>query len=29
MNTNNRERVVWVKIQGTWLIVNHQTSPIQ
>ena len=29
VNTNNRESVVWAKIQGKWLIVNHQTSPIQ
>jgi uncharacterized protein (TIGR02246 family) len=28
-NTNNHESVVWAKIQGKWLIINHQTSPIQ
>jgi uncharacterized protein (TIGR02246 family) len=29
VNTNNRESVVWAKFQGKWLIINHQTSPIQ
>jgi uncharacterized protein (TIGR02246 family) len=29
VNTNNHESVVWAKIQGKWLIVNHQNSPIQ
>jgi uncharacterized protein (TIGR02246 family) len=27
--THNRETLVWVKIQGRWLIVNHQNSPIE
>jgi uncharacterized protein (TIGR02246 family) len=29
VNANNRESLVWVKIQGKWLIVNHQPSPIE
>ena len=29
VNANNRESLVWVKLQGKWLIVNHQNSPIE
>jgi uncharacterized protein (TIGR02246 family) len=29
VNTNNRETLAWVKIQGQWLITNHQNSPIE
>ena len=29
INTNNRKTLAWVKIQGQWLIVNHQNSPIE
>ena len=26
---NARESLIWVKIQGKWLIVNHQATPMQ
>jgi uncharacterized protein (TIGR02246 family) len=29
VNANNRESLVWAKLQGKWLIVNHQNSPIE